>query len=156
MLTIGSVPERLAHKAGQITPTEKRELDKVTLHTIKILLHEQSLNRSVIEQITAVYEHRIDFNRTLRNPASCDERGLAPQRSAVSLFGRILAITHVFDALTSPRSWREALPPQQALQMMFGEMRPKFDPFLIRIFVKAMAFVPTKQMEEGGSTISVT
>jgi HD-GYP domain-containing protein (c-di-GMP phosphodiesterase class II) len=148
-------PDRILMKAGPLSPGERVEVEKITLHTIKILLRARTLDRSVIEQVTAVYEHRIDFIRSLKDPASYDERGRSPQKSAVSLFGRILAITHVFDALTADRPWRAAYPAPKALEMMFGEMRQKFDPFLIRIFVKAMAFVPTKHLQAEGATISV-
>ncbi|MBI5525703.1 MAG: hypothetical protein HY897_05160 [Deltaproteobacteria bacterium] len=149
------VPDQILMKPGPLTPGERVEVEKITLYTIKILFRVRTLDRSVIEQVTAVYEHRIDFIRSLRDRASYDERGRSPQKSAVSLFGRILAITHVFDALTSDRPWRAAYPAPKALEIMFGEMRQKFDPFLIRIFVKAMAFVPTKHLQGEGATISV-
>jgi putative two-component system response regulator len=59
-------------------------------------------------------------------------RGLAGED--IPLEGRIAAITDVFDALTSDRVYRSALPVKSAIQMMQDERGQHFDPELLDAF----------------------
>lgn len=52
----------------------------------------------------------------------------------IPLAARILSIADVFDALTSPRPYRPAFSPAQALEMMTGPMGDHFDPALLRVW----------------------
>jgi len=54
----------------------------------------------------------------------------------IPLFARIVAIADVFDALTMHRCYRPAFSDKEALAMMLEEMRGKFDPSILEIFIK--------------------
>ena len=57
----------------------------------------------------------------------------------ISLFGRILTITDVFDALTSPRIYRPiALSPDRALGLMMKKAGKDFDPILLKVFMNML------------------
>jgi putative nucleotidyltransferase with HDIG domain len=64
---------------------------------------------------------------------------------AIPLPARIVAVAEVYDALTSPRSFRGAFTPAQAVHMMERECEGMFDPLLFGVFremVQAGAFDP--------------
>lgn len=58
--------------------------------------------------------------------------GLAGEE--IPLHARILCVADVFDALTTTRSYRPALPAAEALRIMEREAGEKLDPELVRIF----------------------
>jgi putative two-component system response regulator len=62
-------------------------------------------------------------------------RGLADERIPVE--GRIAAVADVFDALTSDRVYRSALPVRAAMKMMQDERARHFDPELLDAFYAA-------------------
>jgi len=65
-------------------------------------------------------------------------------RGQLSLYGRIIAICCTYDALTSRRPYRDAYGPQISLMLMWTEMRNKFDPELLKVFMNVMAIQPIK------------
>lgn len=63
-------------------------------------------------------------------------RGLAGEE--IPPEGRIAAVADVFDALTSDRVYRSALPVRSATEMMRGERGSHFDPEMLDAFLGAM------------------
>jgi len=67
----------------------------------------------------------------------------------VSLFGRILTIVDVFDAITSPRVYRsEAISPDHALRMMTEGAGKDFDPILLKAFINMLGVYPVGTLVE--------
>lgn len=60
----------------------------------------------------------------------------------IPLYGRILAISDVYDALTSARSYRRAWYPHEALEHMMCEAETHFDYNLLCCFLKVVAAYP--------------
>ncbi|MCT4594758.1 MAG: HD-GYP domain-containing protein [Anaeromicrobium sp.] len=60
----------------------------------------------------------------------------------ISLFGRIISITDVYDALTSDRPYRKALLPSDAIEYIMANSGSMFDPDLVKIFVRKIAPYP--------------
>ena len=56
----------------------------------------------------------------------------------ISMFARMSTISDIFDALTTHRSYKEALPSFDALQLMKGEMANDLDRNLFETFVQMM------------------
>ena len=56
----------------------------------------------------------------------------------ISMFARMSTISDIFDALTTRRSYKEALPSFDALQLMKGEMAKDLDRELFKAFVEMM------------------
>ncbi|MDR0858068.1 MAG: response regulator [Oscillospiraceae bacterium] len=59
-------------------------------------------------------------------------RGLMGEK--IPLLGRILAIADVYDALTHVRSYKEAMPREQAAEIIFASSGSHFDPQLVEVF----------------------
>jgi HD-GYP domain-containing protein (c-di-GMP phosphodiesterase class II) len=59
----------------------------------------------------------------------------------IPLFARIVAIADVFDALSSPRVYKEAWSEERVLEHMRGEAGRHFDPILVECLIEAMPVV---------------
>jgi HD-GYP domain-containing protein (c-di-GMP phosphodiesterase class II) len=57
--------------------------------------------------------------------------------------------------LTSNRPFREAYGPEIALALMSSELKYKFDPVLLRIFMKVMAIQPIRILGKSESTLRI-
>lgn len=60
----------------------------------------------------------------------------------ISLFGRIIAIADVYDALTSDRPYRKSLLPSNVIEYIMGGSDTHFDFDLVNIFIKKVAAYP--------------
>lgn len=60
----------------------------------------------------------------------------------ISLFGRIIAIADIYDALTSDRPYRKALLPSEAIEYIMANGNSMFDTDLVKIFVTKIAPYP--------------
>ena len=60
----------------------------------------------------------------------------------ISLFGRIISITDVYDAMTSDRPYRKAVIPSEVIEYIMGCSHTLFDPDLVNIFVRKIAPYP--------------
>jgi response regulator RpfG family c-di-GMP phosphodiesterase len=54
----------------------------------------------------------------------------------IHIFGRVIALADVFDALTHPRCYKPAWPLHQALEYIVGESGSRFDPSLVELFMR--------------------
>lgn len=52
-----------------------------------------------------------------------------------SLYGKIIAVSDVYDALTSDRPYRKALSPSEGMEYVMGSSGSLFDPQIVEIFV---------------------
>lgn len=60
----------------------------------------------------------------------------------ISMFGRIIAIADVFDALVSDRPYRKALLPSDAMEHIMSSSSTLFDPDITRVFTMKVAPYP--------------
>lgn len=60
----------------------------------------------------------------------------------ISLYGRIITIADVYDALTSDRPYRKGLIPSEAIEYIMGGTSSLFDPDLVKFFITKIAPYP--------------
>jgi len=60
----------------------------------------------------------------------------------ISLFGRIISIADVYDAMTSDRPYRKAVKPSEVIEYIMGSSYTLFDPDLVNIFIRKIAPYP--------------
>lgn len=60
----------------------------------------------------------------------------------ISLFGRIVAVADVFDALTSPKKYREAMSPVEAFKYLINNSGKAFDPKIVKLFISKVSPYP--------------
>lgn len=60
----------------------------------------------------------------------------------ISLFGRIVSVSDVYDAITSDRPYRKALPSFEAIEYIMGNSGIAFDPAITKVFTQKIAPYP--------------
>jgi putative two-component system response regulator len=70
-------------------------------------------------------------------------RGLAG--ADIPLLGRLMAFADVYDSMVSKRPYKEAMPPEQVLEIMADESGRQFDPAMLEAFVAATGHRITEQ-----------
>ena len=133
------------------------------LHDIgKVFINQELLNKKETlteEEFEIMKKHAMDGYRYMKDkfcfPAPTylgvlqhhekyDGTGYPHNRAGedISLFARIIAISDVYDALISNRSYKQALPPSEAMEFMMGASGTHFDFDIINIFIKKVAIYP--------------
>ncbi len=146
------LPPEIAKKKGALTPGERSEVARTHMASIKAILAE-GLSRSAISKLITTFEYSQDFGTPVK-----DTRGTIQMilpKGNLSLLSRILSIAVAYDALTSKRPFRDAYGPDVALLLMWTEMRAKFDPELLKVFMKVMAIQPIKLLPKYQQTVAL-
>jgi HD-GYP domain-containing protein (c-di-GMP phosphodiesterase class II) len=149
---IAEIDSDILNKRRSLTKEERRAIDLFPLHTVKTLLKGRSLDQSTIKRIISAYEAKVDYSMPMK-----DQHGnvrLVPPKVELGLYGSIINIAACYDALTSARPFREAYGPEVALTLMMSDMMYKFDPFLMKVFMKVMAIQPVRVLTPGQQTIT--
>lgn len=148
------INDSILNKKGSLTPSEKQEISKIPLYTIKLLLRARTLDKNLMDRIIAISKYNIDFSRSLKDPSEAYKNPDKITKSPIGIYSRILSISHVYDALTTDRPWRKAFTVQDAIKIMVREMIQKFDPFILNVFIKLMRYYSIRYL--GGADISIT
>ncbi len=148
------ISDAILNKKGALTPVERLEVSKIPLYTIKLLLRARRLDKNLMERIIAISEYNMDFAKSLKNPEEAYKNPQRVSRSPIGIYSRILSISHIYDALTSNRPWRKAYTVQDALRIMVKEMAPKFDPFILHLFIRLMRYYVVSSLDN--VNISIT
>ena len=149
---MAEIDQELINKRRQLTKEERRRIDLFPLHTVKTLLKGRSLDSQMTKRIIAAYESKVDYSMPMKDPQGNVK--LVMPKVELGLYGSIINICACYDALTSARPFREAYGPEVALTLMMSDMMYKFDPYLLRVFMKVMAIQPVKVLQPGQQTIS--
>ncbi|NPA66203.1 MAG: response regulator [Epsilonproteobacteria bacterium] len=119
------VDNTILHKKGPLSDAEFEEMKKHPELARDILKKSQ---QELIKAATIIaYEHHENWD------GSGYPRGLKGEQ--IHLFGRIVAIADVLDALTHKRSYKDPWSFEQTVAYMMSESGKKFDPRLINLFL---------------------
>jgi HD-GYP domain-containing protein (c-di-GMP phosphodiesterase class II) len=129
------VPLEVLTKAGALNAKEWEEIRRHPLVSAKQILMLNASNDLKSKIFLAPFEHHIKNDMTGYPYTSAKQE--------VSLFGKILHITDVYDAMTSPRVYRPfAFSPDQTLSKMMEGSGSDYDPTLLKIFIRMMGAYP--------------
>lgn len=148
-----TIPDELATKRGALTPDEKTQIQKAPLISVRNILMEKGFSRSTLLRVVTTFEHKADFGTAVR-----DSRGniqMIIPKTNLGVFAKVIAICDAFDALTSKRPYRDAYGPEVALMLMWTEMRNKFDPELLTVFMRVMAIQPVRVLSKRQQNVSL-
>ena len=146
-----TVPNRIVQRKSTLTEDERKTIDLFPLRSAKRILQTRGLDKTTMMRIVSAYEAKVDFAIPRRTPDG--EVELVTPKLGLGVYGRIISICECYDALTSKRPFREAYGPEIALALMYGEIKYKFDPVLLRVFMKVMAIQPIRILDEGANAI---
>lgn len=135
------VPKEILLKPGGLEESEWMEIRKHPLWSVSRILKLGFSEALTSKVLLAPFEHHIRY----------DLRGYPKisNKKKVSLFGRIISIADVYDALTSPRVYRPmAHSPDYALSLMVDGAGKEFDPILLKVFINMMGVYPVGTLVE--------
>lgn len=150
---MATVDAELIRKKGALDPRERAQIAKAPLTAVRQILSRGGLSKSEVARLVATVEHHEDFGTPVK-----DSRGnvqMIIPKSHLGIYSKILAISNTYDALTSKRPFRDAYGPEIALTLMWTEMRHKFDPDLLKIFMKVMAIAPVRVLGKNQRTVAL-
>lgn len=150
---MGTVPDDLINKRGALTPEEKALIARAPLISVRNILREKAINRSTLLRLVTTFEHKVEFGTAVRDGQG-NIQMIIPKAN-LGLYAKIIATCATYDALTSKRAFRDAYGPEVALMLMWTEMRNKFDPDLLRVFMRVMAIQPVKVLTKRQQSLSI-
>jgi putative two-component system response regulator len=112
-------------KPGKLSPEERVEMESHTAIGYQILKNSDTELLKLGALLALTHHERFD--------GTGYPHGLAG--TAIAIEGRIAAVADVFDALTSDRVYRDALPVVEAVDLMLEERGKHFDPDVLDTFV---------------------
>jgi putative two-component system response regulator len=124
-----AVPDNILLKPGKLTPEEFAEIKKHTTYGARIIddairnLGEYSQFLHVVREI--VITHHEWWNGS----------GYPNALSGIEIpaTGRVMAVSDIYDTLTSERPYKDALSHKEAMTVMWGETGRHFDPRLMEL-----------------------
>ena len=123
--------KNIINKPGKLTPEEYEEVKRHAERGYNYLYSSTNIPES---SKLAVLTHHEQYNGF----------GYPDKRVGedIPLFGRIISVVDVYDALTSDRSYRKAMLPSQAFEYILSGYNTMFDPQIVEAFIKKVAFYP--------------
>lgn len=150
---MGTVPDNLINKRGALTPEEKALIARAPLVSVRNILREKAINRSTLLRLVTTFEHKVEFGTAVRDGQG-NIQMIIPKAN-LGLYAKIISICATYDALTSKRAFRDSYGPEVSLMLMWTEMRNKFDPDLLKIFMRVMAIQPIKVLTKRQQSMAI-
>jgi len=121
-----SIPKEILHKPGKLTP---EEFEIMKTHAEKGRNFLKNSKRKLLNAAAIIaYEHHEKWDGTGY------PRGL--KGSDIHIYGRIIALADVFDALTHKRQYKNAWGINEAVDYIKSLSSVQFDPELVAIFIE--------------------
>lgn len=125
------LPEEILKKAGKLNDFE---FDLIKTHPELGFEFLRSSSDLPLLVAHCAYQHHE------RMDGSGYPRGLVGDE--IHLFGKVLGVADVFDAVTSHRVYRNAMLPQEGLDILFAGSGTLFEPEMVRLFRDTIAVYP--------------
>lgn len=129
------VDHDILNKPGRLTDEEMEEMKRHALNSVRLIVKIMASRDRKAKLLLPPFEHHQKF----------DLSGYpkVPWKRPLTLFGRIISIADVFDAITSPRVYRPSvMSPDQALGFMLEKAGTDFDPILLKVFINMLGVYP--------------
>ena len=124
------VPDNILKKPGKLTP---EEFEQIKRHTVE--------GGRIVEEVIGDHDDK-EYLQIAKEIATChherwDGKGYPEglKEDEIPLSARIMAIADVFDALVSPRCYKEPFPIETAMDIIKKEAGSHFDPLLAELFL---------------------
>lgn len=147
-----AISDIILKKPGRLDEKEFEIMKLHTIHGARLFLDRQSDFDEAAEIVALNHHERWDGSER-GYPGHVDlktctiEDGCAQPKAGeeIPLFGRIVALADVFDALTSARCYKQAWDDEKALSILREEAGAQFDPELVEIFLSIMDIIKSIQ-----------
>jgi HD-GYP domain-containing protein (c-di-GMP phosphodiesterase class II) len=130
-----AIPDSILLKNGSLDPGERVLVERHSPIGFDILSGSTSPLLELAAEIALTHHEKVD--------GSGYPKGLKGEE--IPIAGRIVAVADVYDALTSDRPYRPAIPAAEAVQMMVAERGTHFDVNLLDLFLERLDDVTAVQ-----------
>lgn len=114
---------------------EFHEIKQHPINSVRQILKLEAYRDLIAQILLPPFEHHLNYNLSGYPEV--------PWSRSISLFGRIIEICDVYDALSAPRVYRnKALSQDRVLGLMFSNSGKKFDPVLLKWFINMVGVYP--------------
>lgn len=124
-------PDEILHKPGRLTPEEFEVMKLHARNSRDILASTEGIGELTV--ITAAQHHE-------RMDGSGYPAGL--KGDEISLYGRMVAITDVYDAITTDRVYHKGMTPTQGLKKLLEWSGDHLDLELVKQFIRCIGLYP--------------
>lgn len=125
------IPKNILHKPGRLTENEMELIKNHSALGYDYLKNNSSLNSIAL---SIILEHHEKVNG----------KGYPNQlyKNKISVYARMAAVCDVYDALTSDRTYRKAMSPNEALELIMGSCGEDFDLDIVKAFINRIVPYP--------------
>ena len=125
------IDKNIVNKPARLTDEEFQEMKKHSERGYQYLKRYSKFSKNIMK---GVLDHHEQYK------GEGYPKGL--KGDDISLFGRIICVADVFDALTSDRPYRRAMIPSDAIEYIMSGYDTMFDPQIVDVFLKKVAAYP--------------
>ena len=140
------VPDAIINKSGKLTEKEYSEIKRHPIHGNRIL---SQIQLSPYLSVGALYHHERYDGRGYPEGLKGEE---------IPDLARIIAVADAYDAMTSKRSYRDAIPQQKVREELVKGMGTQFDPTYAKIMLHLIdldtEYLLREQTESAGDELS--
>lgn len=141
------INKKILNKPGSLT---EDEFEEMKMHSMLGYNYAKEKFRLPIASYAGIIDHHEKF----------DGSGYpnAKNGKCISLFGRIISLADIYDALSSERPYRKAMSPSEAIEFVMGNFETHFDPLIAGVFIRKVAPYPvgtTIRLSNGYTAIVV-
>ena len=129
------VPHEILNKPGMLDDNDIKMIEEHSLNSAQLIVKLRASRDRKAKIMLPPFEHHLKY----------DLSGYphADWKKPLTLFGRIIAIADVYDAITSPRVYRTSiLSPDRALGFLLEGSGRDFDPILLKVFINMLGVYP--------------
>jgi HD-GYP domain-containing protein (c-di-GMP phosphodiesterase class II) len=129
------VPFEVLNKPGKLDANEVKMIEEHSLNSARLIVKLRASRDRKAKILLPPFEHHLKYDLS--------GYPYTNWKKPLSLFGRIIALADVYDAITSPRIYRKsAMSPDRALGHMLAGAGLDFDPILIKVFINMLGVYP--------------
>ena len=141
-----AISDTILKKPGKFTDEQYREMKKHTFKGAQLFREKQSeLDEVALEVALTHHENwdgsgypgKVDIITGFPLEKDNNGRAVRLREEQIPIFGRVVAVADVFDALSCKRVYKEAWPEEEVLAEMRKMAAQKLDPELVDIFFEA-------------------
>jgi len=154
------ISDSILKKRGRLTAAEFRRIQLHTLYGARLFTDITSDWDEMAAQIAISHHERWDGNGY---PGAISDLAHPPRRlgpglrgEAIPIFGRIVALADVYDALMSQRSYKPSWKEEDVIEYIQGQRGSQFDPAVVDAFFAAYPLIQSIHKKYGNGDTSTS
>lgn len=147
-----AISDMILKKPGRLDESEFTTMKQHTVLGARLFSDRQSDFDEAAAQVALNHHERWDGNgypghvdvqsgKAKKGYAQSDGRPMGKKGEQIPLYGRIVALADVYDALSSARVYKDAWDESKVLDTIESESKKHFDPELVEIFFSSLDFL---------------